>query len=144
MRGSPHRVAPKGTVPFVEQLGAPSDTFGFAHADDIAGKGLWGLISKLKVMRDDAFEQIHGKNVFVEQLGVRGDGPFGLPSSADALNALMGLVARNSVTRYLGYDLRQMAYDAIETHALQLPIETKRKALLVTALYELAKRLPGR
>ena len=130
----------------VEQLGAASASntpWPVARAADLIDKILPGAIARYKVLRDDADLNPHATNVFVEQLGVA-SGRYGLPELKSVGPALAGLYARYSVTRYWGTDLRDEANRFIEDHVLQWPLEERKKTLLVTLLYEAARKLPTR
>jgi hypothetical protein len=131
----------------IEQLGASSESnspWVLAHASDLLNKVLPGGIARLKVARDDN-EQLNldATSPFIEQLGVA-SGKYGLPHVKHFGAALFGLTAKIGVTRYWGVDLRAEANEYIERNVLQWPIEERKKTLLVTLLYEAARRLPGR
>jgi len=130
----------------IEQLGASSvqkSPWVLAHASDLLNKVLPGAIARLGVARDDEALNLEATRPFVEQLGVA-SGSHGLPHARSLGAALFGLSARLCVTRYWGVDLRSGANAFIEHHVLQWPLAERRKTLLVTLLYEAARRLPGR
>ncbi len=137
----------KDTHVLIEQLGASSESnspWVLTRAADLLNKVLPGAIARFKVARDDN-EQLNldATSPFIEQLGVA-SGKYGLPHARDLGAALFGLVARVSVSRSWGFDLRAGAYEFIEHEVLQWPIEERKKTVLVTLLYEAARRLPGR
>ncbi len=130
----------------VEQLGAASSgktASGVARAQDLLTNVLPGAVARLKVMRDRKDLHAHAAQPFVEQLGVP-SGDYGLPRRAKLGAALMGLYAKWDVTRYWGVDWRDQANRLIERKVLPLTMGERQKALLVTILYETARRLPGR
>jgi hypothetical protein len=125
----------------VEQLGAPSGGWAVAHAQDVLEKVLPGALARLRVTRENESDGEWNVRPFVEQLGVA-SGKNGLRHPADALRALFGLSARWSVGRYAGVDYRARAYTLIEQRLLQIPMPSKRKALMLSIAYAIASKLP--
>jgi len=131
---------------WIEQLGAASSehaAWGVARAEDVINKLLPGAIARYKVARDDQALNGHVTLPFTEQLGVA-SGRYGLPHRDRLGAAFMGLYARWGVTRYWGVDWRAEANTFIEHKVLPVPMADRKKALLITLLYEAARRLPGR
>lgn len=131
---------------WIEQLGAASSEYklwGVAHAEDLLEKMLPGAMARLKVARDD--EELDGGVTlpFVEQLGVA-SGRYGLPQRKRLAAALLGLYVKWDVSKYWGIDWRNHANTFIEHKVLPLPMDDRKKALLITLLYEGARKLPGR
>ncbi len=135
-----------GKSVWVEQLGAASSqssALGVARAKDLLQKVLPGTLAKLKVARDDQALDGALTQPFTEQLGVA-SGRYGLPRKERLAPALMGLYAKWQVSHYWGYDYRAQANTWIEHKLMPLPMNERQKALLLTLLYEAARRLPGR
>lgn len=128
----------------IEQLGASSASWGVAHASDLINKVLPGLSARRKVQKDDVAQvDVRETNPFVEQCGVP-SGDYGLPKRKDLAAALIGAYVKWDVGKYWGYDYRRELNELIERRVLPLPIEERKKTLLVTVLYEVARKLPGR
>jgi len=128
----------------IEQLGAPSASWGVARASDLFNKVLPGLSARRKVQTDDLGSyDMHETRAFVEQLGVP-SGDYGLPKRKDLPAALLGAYVKWDVGKYWGYDYRRGLNELIEQRILPLPIEERKKTLLLTVLYEVARKLPGR
>lgn len=126
---------------FVEQLGAAGSDWGLAHAHDLLEKALPGALARLRVAREDDADGLWNARPFVEQLGVA-SGKRGLRHASDTATALFGLMARWSVARQSGVNYRAHAYELIERWALQAPLKTKPKALMLSILYAIASKLP--
>ena len=123
-----------GKHALIEQLGAAStddNVLGVSRTADLMNKLLPGAVARYKVARDDAELNGHTTSPFIEQLGVS-SGRYGLPSRGRLGAALMGLYARVGVSRYWGIDYRSEANAFIEQKILPLPMDDRKKALLIT------------